>query len=231
MTISADAVFVALEAFLVLALPEGVEIIRGQQNRVPEPRGTFVVMTPILRSRLGTNVVINADVAFSGTASGSVLTVNEVRFGEIVVGAQVYGPSIVDGTRITGQTGGAPGGVGTYGLSVAQPAGAAPLAAGRVTITEPARQDVQIDVHSADLAEASDLAARITTMFCSDPAIEAMDPIAPLYASDARQIPFSNAEAQTESRQVIDLSMQVGQPIDWPQAFADVVTISPYPVH
>lgn len=46
----------ALRTFLLGALPAPVEVVRGQDNRVPEPTtDTFVVMTPSRRARLATN--------------------------------------------------------------------------------------------------------------------------------------------------------------------------------
>lgn len=52
----------ALRAFLLTVLPEGVEVTRGLDNLVPEPIGAdFVVMTPVLRERLSTNVTIYRD--------------------------------------------------------------------------------------------------------------------------------------------------------------------------
>lgn len=49
--------FQALRGLLASMLPSGIEIIRGQTNRVPEPRGLdFLVMTLLSRDRLATNV-------------------------------------------------------------------------------------------------------------------------------------------------------------------------------
>lgn len=53
-----DQAMTAIRAFLLLIVPIGVEVFKGQANRVPEPMGTnFVVMTPTGRLRLSTNVV------------------------------------------------------------------------------------------------------------------------------------------------------------------------------
>jgi hypothetical protein len=47
----------ALRAFLLGILPQGVEVLIGQENRVPEPSSdNFVIMWGTLRKRLGTNV-------------------------------------------------------------------------------------------------------------------------------------------------------------------------------
>lgn len=53
-----DVLMTALRTFLLSVLPDGVEVFQGQANRVPEPIGPdFIVMTPIGRLRLATNVV------------------------------------------------------------------------------------------------------------------------------------------------------------------------------
>lgn len=52
----------ALRAFLLSVLPAGVEVIRAQDNRVPQPLAAdFVVMTIIARGRLATNTVTYDD--------------------------------------------------------------------------------------------------------------------------------------------------------------------------
>jgi hypothetical protein len=52
----------ALRAFLLSVLPLGVEVIRAQDNQVPQPLAAdFVVMTIIGRARLATNTVTYDD--------------------------------------------------------------------------------------------------------------------------------------------------------------------------
>lgn len=47
-----------LRAFLLQILPAGVEVIIGQQNRIPQPSpDNFVITWPVLRKRLATTVV------------------------------------------------------------------------------------------------------------------------------------------------------------------------------
>lgn len=54
--VTESAIFGALGGLLASMLPTGLEVIRAQDNRVPEPgAANFVVMTPILRKRLETN--------------------------------------------------------------------------------------------------------------------------------------------------------------------------------
>lgn len=51
------AILTRLTSFLEAVLPAGVEVVQGQDNRVPEPVGPdFVVFWPINRARLGTNL-------------------------------------------------------------------------------------------------------------------------------------------------------------------------------
>lgn len=56
-SIREDQVIDALRSFLLRILPAGVEVFRGQDNRVPEPIGPdYVVMWPVSRTRMATNV-------------------------------------------------------------------------------------------------------------------------------------------------------------------------------
>lgn len=59
-----SAVLTALRSFLLGILPAGTPVIKGQDNRVPEPaEADYCVMTPIMRVRLATNVDCYADDA------------------------------------------------------------------------------------------------------------------------------------------------------------------------
>lgn len=51
----------ALVAFLMTIVPEDVEIVKGQVNRVPSPKGdNYIVYWPGMRRRLATNTVTPA---------------------------------------------------------------------------------------------------------------------------------------------------------------------------
>lgn len=64
---------------------------------------------------------ISAQVAtFTGSISGNVLTVTAVGGGTLVTGGLLTGSGVAASTNITGQLSGAPGGTGTYAVSVAQ---------------------------------------------------------------------------------------------------------------
>lgn len=55
-------VFTAMRTFLLGVAPAGTEVIKGQQNRVPEPQSAdFIVMTPLFKARLSTNVTTYTD--------------------------------------------------------------------------------------------------------------------------------------------------------------------------
>ncbi|MES2866501.1 MAG: hypothetical protein V4703_07035, partial [Actinomycetota bacterium] len=66
-SLTETGVLTALRALLLAVLPAAVEVVRGQQNRVTEPDADdFVVMTPILRERIATNVDGYADAPGAG---------------------------------------------------------------------------------------------------------------------------------------------------------------------
>ncbi len=52
-----DAIVTALRAFLLAVLPDGVEVVQGQVNRVPEPASPdHVIITAAKRTQLSTTV-------------------------------------------------------------------------------------------------------------------------------------------------------------------------------
>jgi hypothetical protein len=88
--------FVVLQALLVQMLPTGIEVVRSQVNRVPEPQGTnFVTMTPLFRVRLETN----ADTYVDGfpSAPGVKSALAPTRFD---VQIDVHGPASADNVQI-----------------------------------------------------------------------------------------------------------------------------------
>lgn len=54
-SITQSQVQVSLRALLVAILPANWEVVQGQDSRVSEPAGNFVIMTSISRTRLETN--------------------------------------------------------------------------------------------------------------------------------------------------------------------------------
>jgi hypothetical protein len=148
--------FTALRAFLLAILPAGTDAVRGQVNRVPEPAcPNFVIMTPIHRMRLATNVDSYDDAALTGSIAGTTLTVTAVEFGTIQVGAPVYGAGVAAATAITAPGTGT-GGVGTYVISPAQSVTSQALFAGIAHVSQSTQITIQLDVHgpaSADNAQ------------------------------------------------------------------------------
>lgn len=85
------------------------------------------------------------------------------------------------------------------------------------------RYMVQVDLYGP---AASDNAQILTTLFRSDFATTAMSPrVVPLYAEDARQMVFTDAEQQYEDRWTIDLALQMTPTVSTGQDFAGRVDI------
>lgn len=221
----------ALRTFLLSVLPSGVEVIRGQDNRVPEPQGAnFVEMTPVLRSRLGTNVDTFQDCAFTASISGSTMTVTAMNLGAISIGATVFGAGVAANTTITALGTGA-GGVGTYTVSPSQTISSETMACGSKNMLQPTQVTVQLDIHGP---ASGDYAAIITTSFRDDFACQSFlssgFDVQPLYANDGRQIPFLNGEQQIEERYVVDAVMHCNPVIAVPQQFASALSIGLKPI-
>jgi hypothetical protein len=86
----------ALRSFLISILPAGTEVVKAQDNRVPEPRGeNFVTMTPILRDRLETNVHTYSDGYPSAPSTKSILEPTKVT-----VQLDVHGPASADNAQV-----------------------------------------------------------------------------------------------------------------------------------
>jgi hypothetical protein len=193
----------ALRGFLLSVLPAGTDAIVGQINRVPEPAApNFVVFWPIHRRRIATNIDADLDCAFTGSISGTTLTVTAVGANNGLAlrnGAVVSGPTVVAGTVISSQLTGTPGGIGTYRVAPSQaPTGNQLMAAGGATYTQQTEVTFQLDVHSADLGASSDMAQTISTMLRDPYGVQTFQTInaniVPLYAGDPRQVPYINAE-------------------------------------
>ena len=224
---------VALRSFLLSVLPAGVEVIQGQDSRVPEPSNVdFVVMTPITRERLATNYILWADCTFVGSASGTTLTVTSVTRGTIANGAPLFWP-VSPYSGLTIAYAGGTGGPGTYTLS-GPLTFTGEMAAGQIVLTQPTKVCMQLDFHSANVGDSSDMVETISTLFRSEIATDSFDAssggaVWPLYADDPKQAPFQNAEQQYETRWSLDAYLQANQAVDWPQQFTEtaVVTIIP----
>jgi hypothetical protein len=235
-TVTAPTVFLALRQFLLAVLPASVDVIQAQDNRVPEPANpVFVLMTPLRRMRLATNQDEYIDCRFTGSISGTTLTVTDVSFGTIINGATVSGVGILSGTTITnGGSGG--GGIGAYTVSTAQNVSSRTLATGYASLMQETEVVVQLDIHAPPISNpsAQDLVAIVTTSLRDSYATEwfaANYPgVSPLYADDGRQIPFVNENDQTETRWVVEVNLQIDPTINLPLQFADEINVVPIPV-
>jgi hypothetical protein len=221
----------ALRTFLLSVLPSGTEVVRGQDNRVAEPTAAnFVTMTPILRSRLGTNVDTYQDCAFTGSISGATLTVTSMSLGSISTGATLFGANVGLGTTITAQGTGT-GGIGTYTVSPSQTAASEIMACGSKNMLQPTQVAVQLDIHGP---ASGDNAAIITTSFRDDYAVQSFASsgfdVAPLYADDGHQAPFSNENQQIEERWIVDCVMHCNPVVGVPQQYFTAATIGLKPI-
>lgn len=232
-TPSQSNVQAALQAFLVEVLPDGVDVVSGQGNRVPEPAaGAFVVMTPIRFKRLSTNLDTYADVVFDGSVSGTELTISTMLHGSVVTTNNLlFGVGVVDGTKIIKQLTGPAGGLGTYQLSIGQAIATQKLAAGWHGMQQNAEVTVQLDFHSDDLS-AGDNAQIVSTslrdLFATDffrMLASPLNGVVPLHADDPRQMPFINESQQYEWRWVLEACLQANQVFLTPQQFAEAVVI------
>lgn len=227
-----SSVQAVLVSFLEAIVPTGWDVIEGQDNRVAEPQGNFIVLTPTMKTRLSTNYVAWADVVFTSAISGNSLVISSVRFGTVDVVAQptLWGVG-VGPCNISQQVSGTPGGVGTYLLSgPPQVVGSQQMAAGLIKVRQATENTYQVDVHSVDLASSSDLAQTISTLWRDEVSVDFFDQsgvkATPLYCEDPRQTPFTDSEQQYETRWIIDLYLQVNAVVDWPMQFMDDVQIT-----
>ena len=218
----------ALRSFIMSVLPANVNVIRGQDNRVPEPFGTdFVVMTTIRRERIETNVNMRNDCSFTASISGTALTVTASVLGLISVPNALLGTGVAAGTMITAQTSGAGGGPGTYTVDTAQTVASGKMACGTQLDMRPTDVVIQLDVHGPNSA---DNAQTIVTLLRDGFGVAAFNAsgfdIAPLYADDPKQVPFLNAEQQFETRYIIEARLQANQIVAPPQDYADQLQVA-----
>lgn len=157
-----EAFFIAVRAWLLSILPDGIEVFQAQENRVPEPIGPdFVMMTMRTRARQATNL-------------------------------ETWDPQAVDPTDIE--------------------------------VEQSTRVVMQLDLHGR---AGTDFAQTVATLWRSDFACRALAPagIQPLYADDAKQIPFVNGEKQYENRWVMDIAFQASPMVLAPQEFAAILSV------
>jgi hypothetical protein len=87
-------IMTALRAVLAGIVAPGVEIIRAEINRVPEPIGPdFILMTPIHRVRLATNIATFTDTPLTAPP---VAARDSLAKTEITIQIDVHGPASAD---------------------------------------------------------------------------------------------------------------------------------------
>lgn len=221
----------ALTSFLLAVCSTGTSVVRGEVNRVPEPKGNFVVITPILQERLETNETTYQDNIVVGSIALTILTVSSVTKGSLAVGMLLIDDGyptmdVAVGTVILNQLTGLTGGAGTYTVSPSQTLASETLYAGVREDFEATKWTVQMDIHGLNSGNNVKV---IETLFRSEYAYdkfaESGFDVTPLFCSDARQIPFMNAEQQYEYRWTIDAVMQINPVIGTSQQFATEVEI------
>jgi hypothetical protein len=216
----------ALGNFLtaILSLPAS-NIIVGQVNRVASPEGDYCVMWPLRRPRLSTNVDTSADAKFTGSIAGTVMTITTVLTGEMNVGATVFGVGVAANTIVSEQLTGTPGGAGTYTVGPSQTIGPITLSAGQTEIEQSTEVVYQIDVHGNSSGNNSQT---IATLFRDAYGVSlfAGTGVTPLYCDEPRQMPFTTAADQFESRWMIDVHMQVDPVLSVPTQFADQANVT-----
>lgn len=220
-----------------------VEVIAGVDNRVPEPSNdSFVVMTVIRSPRLATNIDSGEDCKFTGSIAGTTMTVSAVLIGTVQAGATVFGVGVAATTVVQRQLTGAPGGIGTYQVSVSQTLGSETLSAGLQQMIQKGEFVVQCDFHAGTnntavvaptAPSASDLAKTVSTALRDEFASDFFDGLAPplngvrpLYADDPRYAPFINENSQYEWRWTLEVHLQVDQTVVVPQQFADALSVT-----
>jgi hypothetical protein len=224
LSINEVQIFTAMRNFLLNILPAGIEIVRGQVNRVPEPTSNdFVVMIPTFQERLTGNVDLYNTVLFTGSIAGTTLTVTAVKSGTIAIGNLIFGVGIAANTSITA-FGTGTGGVGTYTVNNTQTIASESMQAGTKTAEQDTEVTIQLDVHGPNSANNSQI---ITTLLRDQYgfdffAASGID-MEPLYSSDPRQTPFIDGEQQYEERWTIDAVMQVNPVVSVPQQYAVVL--------
>jgi len=214
--------FTVLRSFLLSCVP-GIEVVRGQDNRVPEPLGSdFITMIPVLRERIHNNIHDYVDSLFVGSITGTTLTITETLLGSLFVGVNIYGVDVLPDTTITAILGN-----NQYTVSQAQTVTSRTIAGGIKNMFNPVKMTIQCDVHGA---RSCDNAHVITTAFrdayASEQFAKSNKNVFPLFSTDPKQMAFNNDQQQVENRWIVDLTIQVNPVVTISQQFLDALTIT-----
>jgi hypothetical protein len=235
-SVTQDDVFTAMRNFLRNILPADVEVVRAPVNRVPEPVGdNYVMMIPLRRERIETNVDSWSDQAWVGSIAGTIMTVTKLLAGTITEGAAPSASSpLSTGTIVGSQISGTPGGLGTYNVSPSQSvAGGTIFQAGAGTYLQPTKVTLQLDFHGPSSADNAQIVSTMlrdeygVSFFGQSDQPGAAGTIIPLYADDPRYLAFNNDQQQVEERWVLEALLQVNASNLAAQQFADAVSVTP----
>lgn len=222
-------IFTALRSFLLAVLPAGVEVVQAQQSRVPQPLNTnFILMTPLRRDRIETNIDSYTDVLFTASIAGTVLTVSDINFGIIVPGSTLFGVGLGTGatTSVGIQLSGSAGGVGTYSVSPSQTVSSQLMAAGLTNYMQPTEVCIQCDVFGPASGDNSQI---ISTLFRDDFSVQQFltsgFDVTPLYCTDPKQVVFTDDASQYEDRWIIELHLQANIVISAAQQFSSQLNV------
>ena len=220
---TASTVFTALRTFLIDILPEGVEVVKGLINRVSAPLSeNYVVLWPLSQQRISTNETDVIDCKFKGVISGRTLTVTDLYYGTILIGAEIFGA--MAGTKILSGT------YPTFTVDKSQTLLWSDMASGRREDTQGLKTTVQVDIHGAD---SSDNVQIITTMFRSDWCADFFRDLAlgiyPLTCGDPLQTQFMDDSQQINLKWSIDVELQINPIVAVPQQFMDEVIVEIQP--
>jgi hypothetical protein len=224
-------ILTVLRSFILSVLPTDVEVVQGQANRVAEPQGDdFVMMWPVSRSRLATNIEVMYDTKLMGTISGYTLTCSGVSTGALTLNSPIFAADIPLGVYIQ-SLGTGTGQAGTYVLSQSIVTQSTTFFAGVRFSTQKMQMRYQCDVHGPNGAENSTI---LTTLLRSEVATDFFQQsgyaVTPLFADDATQMPFMSGENQAEDRWTFDVVLQADPVVMTPQQFADSLQATPLPV-
>jgi hypothetical protein len=213
--------FAVLRSFL-LSCVSNIEVVRGQDNRVPEPLGSdFITMIPVLRERIHNNIDDYVDSLFIGSITDTTLTITSTIFGSLFVGCQIFGVDVLPDTIITANLGG-----GLYTVSQAQNVASQKIAGGVKTMFNPVKMTIQCDIHGV---RSCDNAHIVTTAFRDMYAVEQFATsnknVFPLFSTDPKQMVFTNDQQQAENRWEVDFTIQVNPVVTISQQFFDTLTI------
>jgi hypothetical protein len=223
---------------LAMMMSGGLEVLRGQANRVPEPlEEDFCVITPMRQARLAWNETAVGDDVFQGSINGNILTVLSMTRAAVPLVSGlllrdvngILPPGTVLGPQLTGTP---PGGVGTYIVGPDQTMDPMQMLAGVREDLVPTKLTVQVDVHGPASGDNTKIIEGLLYSEYGFDAITAATAfgVAPLSISDPIQAPFINQEQQYEYRWTMDVDLQIDPVITTPQDFADRIAPTIVPV-